>query len=146
MIVTIHVAAVAYMVRTLGRPSTLAGSLIWTPLTISVAVFLSWPVSRAITRAFDPGESGPDRICPRCGRSEIRPLIRPGTGLFQPVTGYRCASCWSILRKEGETWVVTTTPDRSESIDPSGISFLSDPLGAHEIQFLDDQPESTDRA
>ena len=69
MLVTLHVAAVASVFRTLAAPSTLAGSLIWVPLTVSVAVFLSWPIGRAIAGAFDPGE--PPRTCsdtaPRCG-------------------------------------------------------------------------------
>ena len=140
MIVTIHVAAVAYIFRSMSRPTTLAGSLFWIPLTISIAVFLSWPISRAIIRAFDPGDIIHDRICPRCGRPEIRPLIRHGAGLFQPVAAYRCAACWSTVRHDGENWRITSTPDQAEPVSASEIAYLSDPLGADEIQFLDDVP------
>jgi hypothetical protein len=145
MVVTIHVAAVACVIRSLATPSTLVGSLLWVPATISVAVFLSWPVGRAIVRAFDPGDVGFDRICPTCGRPEIRPLIRPGTGLFHPITGYRCAACRSTLRREGEAWVVALEPRDGQPIDPSGISYLSDPLGEDAIRFLDDPPGSPGR-
>jgi hypothetical protein len=112
MLVTAHVAAVSYVVRLLVTPSTLVGSLIWVPLTISLAVFLSWPIGQAVASAFDPGDARTERTCPNCGRRELRPLIRPGAGLFQPVTAYRC--------------------------DASGIDFLADLPIEGDIRFLDE--------
>jgi DNA-directed RNA polymerase subunit RPC12/RpoP len=140
MVVTIHVAAVAYVFRSLARPSTLRDTMVWVPATIAVAVFLSWPIGRVISRAFDPGESGVDRTCPRCGRREIRPLIRPGAGLFQPVMGYRCAACWTTFRGDAVSGLEAQPPTETGPIDPSGIDFLSDPLGEDAIRFLDDPP------
>ena len=67
MVVTLHVAAVAYVIRGLTRPVTLFDSFVWVPVTIGVAVFLSWPIGRAIAAAFDPGDSSGGLTCPRCG-------------------------------------------------------------------------------
>jgi hypothetical protein len=141
MLVTLHVAVVAYVIRSLATPSTLMGSLIWVPVTISVAVFLSWPLGRAIALAFDPEERRVDRLCPRCGRLEVRPLIRPGAGLFQPVSAYRCAACWTTMRDDGESWVVEEGQLHPPPLDPTGIAFLSDPLGDDELRFLDEGSE-----
>jgi hypothetical protein len=140
MVVTIHVAAVAYVIRSLIAPSSVAISLVWVPVTISVAVFLSWPLGRAITWAFDPGELPVDRTCPNCGRGEVRPLIRPGTGLFQPASGYRCVSCWTTFRHDGGRYDLQE-PRWEGPVDPSGIAYLSDPAGEDEIRFLDEGPK-----
>ena len=142
MLVTLHVAVVAYVIRTLATPSTLIGSLIWVPATISVAVFLSWPLGRAIALAFDPGERRVDRLCPKCGRLEVRPLIRPGAGLFQTVSGYRCAACWTTMRDVGESWVVEEGQLEPEPLNSTGIAFLSDPLDENELRFLDEPSKS----
>jgi hypothetical protein len=117
------------------------GSLLLVPVTISVAVFLSWPIGRAIARAFEPGE-GIDPTCPRCNRGEIRPLIRPESGLSHAITGYRCAVCRATLRQDGEAWVVADEPSYDLPVDLSGIAYLSDPLGEDDIRFLEDPPES----
>jgi hypothetical protein len=138
MMVTAHVAGVAYVVRLLGTPSTLAGTLIWVPLTITLAVFLTWPIGRAVATAFEPGDAGRDRTCPRCGRRELRPLIRPGGGLFQPVNAHRCAACWSTFRVDGDRQVEEPGRRDPEPADPTGIEFLSDPLAEGEIRFLEE--------
>ncbi len=142
MVVTVHVAAVAYVIRSLAFPSTLVGSLIWVPATVSVAVFVSWPIGRVIASAFDPGER-PDATCPRCNRGDLRPLIRPGAGLFQPITSYRCALCRTTFREDGGSRIEEPASPGVVTIDPSGIAYLSDPLEDGEIQFLDDHPGSS---
>jgi hypothetical protein len=142
MLVTLHVAVVAFVIRTVVAPATLASSLVWVPATISVAVFLSWPIGRAIARAFDPGELPLDRTCPKCGRGDIRPLLRASEGLFEPVSAFRCALCWTTMRVVEGSWVVEPGQPEAGLADPSGISFLSDPLSEDELRFLDEPSES----
>jgi hypothetical protein len=142
MVVTLHVAAVAYVVGRLTRPATLLDSFVWVPVTIGVAVFLSWPIGRAIGAAFDPGDSSMARTCPQCGRRDVRPLVRAGAGLFQPVSGYRCAACGTTFRQDGGTRVETQAPPETGPADPSGIEFLAEAVQEGEIRFLDEGAES----
>lgn len=68
MLVTLHVAVVAYVIRIFLRPSNSAAAFfVWAPLTIALAVFLSWPIARGVARAFDPGVGQGDPTCPTCG-------------------------------------------------------------------------------
>jgi hypothetical protein len=142
MVVTLHVAAVAYVIGRFAHPATLMDSFVWLPVTIGVAVFLSWPIGRAIAAAFDPGDSSMDRTCPRCGRRDVRPLVRAGAGLFQPVSGYRCASCWTTFRQVEGTRVETQAPLGSSPADASGIEFVVEAAREGEIRFLDEGTES----
>ena len=142
MVVTLHVAAVAYVIRRLTRPVTLLDSFVWVPVTIAVAVFLSWPIGRAIAAAFDPGDGSKDRACPRCGRRDVRPLVRAGAGLFQPASGYRCAACRTTFRPSGPASLEIQAPREAGPVDPSGIEFLDDTLGEGEIRFLDEGTKS----
>ena len=92
MVVTLHVAVISYAVRSFLRPTSLAGSFaVWVPLSILAALFLSMPIGQAIGAAFHPEDGIFGRTCPRCDRGELRPLLRTGSGLFTPVSGYRCA-------------------------------------------------------
>ena len=142
MVVTLHVAAVAYVIRGLTRPVTLFDSFVWVPVTIGVAVFLSWPIGRAIAAAFDPGDPSGGLTCPRCGRRDVRPLVRPGAGLFQPVTGYKCAACWTTIRQVGGARPEAQAPGNAGPVDPSGIEFLDDTVEDGAIRFLDEATES----
>lgn len=136
MFLTVHVAVVAYVIRSVAMPKTLTGLLIWVPGVIFVAVFLSWPIGRMIASAFEPGNLAFDPTCPRCGR-EVRRLIRPGDGLAKQTTGFRCVSCGATFREDGSrTWEMI--PIEEGPVDPSGIAFLSDPANEEEIRFLDD--------
>ena len=139
MLVTLHVAAVAYVIRRFTRPVTTMDSVVWMPVTIGVAVFLSWPIGRAIAGAFDPADPSIDRTCPKCGRHDLRPLVRPGAGLFQPTTGFRCAACWTTFRHVGGLRVEAQAPPPSSNVDGSGIEFLSEAVSEAEIRFLDEQ-------
>ena len=142
MIVTLHVAAVAYVIRLFTRPDTLLDSFVWVPVAIALAVFISWPMARAIGSAFDPGEAPMDRTCPRCGRREIRPLIRPGMGIFQPASGFRCAACWTTFRQVEGSEVEELARSATGPVDPSGIEFVSETLVEGEIRFLDEGSET----
>ena len=139
MLVTLHVAVVAYILRAFTRPGGSTGSiLLWVPITIGLALFLSWPISRAIASAFDPVEMSIERRCPRCGRCELRPLIRPRGGLFQPVTNYRCAACWTTFHQMGEVKIEEHPRLPNEPIDSSGVQFLDESATEVEIKFLDE--------
>lgn len=139
MIATLHVAAVAYVIRTFLRPTgSPALVFIWVPLTIAVAVFLSWPLARGLARAFDPGEQPNEPACPKCGRTSLRPLIRPGHGLFAEVSGYRCSNCGSTIRRVNHAIVEEPAISNDGPIDPAGIEFLSGEATEGEIQFLDE--------
>ena len=143
MVVTLHVAVVAYVIRTFLRPTSLVGSFfVWVPLTIAVAVFLSWPIARGLARAFDPGQSSGDSPCPRCGRRMLRPLVRPGRERFVIASDYRCAGCETTFRQVGEGIVEEPASSRDGLVDPAGIAFLGEDATAGEIRFLDDRPDS----
>jgi hypothetical protein len=146
MLATLHVAVAAYAVRTLVRPSQLGPSLaVWMPLTLGVALFLSWPIGRAIAAAFDPDRNREihRKRCPRCGRAELRPLVRTGRGIFEPIAGYRCAACWSTLRRVEDRLVAEHRSSSIGPVDPSGIEFLGEPTKEGEIRFLDDGEPGT---
>jgi hypothetical protein len=146
MIVTLYVAVVAYGIRVLTRPISLAGSFgFWAPLAIVVALGLCWPLGQAISRAFD-SEPGFGRICPRCQGGTLRPLLRAGGGLFQPLTGYRCTICRLTIRVvDGRTFEEAPhEPTEPEVPDTTGIAFVEPPAPTStaspgEIQFLDDR-------
>jgi DNA-directed RNA polymerase subunit RPC12/RpoP len=142
MVVTLHVAVISYAVRSLSRPTSLAGSFaVWVPISILLALFLSLPMGRAISAAFGPGQGDAHRRCPRCGFGELRPLLRARSGLFQPLTGYRCAGCKTTYRQVGEAVVEELAP-AGPAADLSGIHFEPPgPVGSVEdpgIRFLDD--------
>jgi hypothetical protein len=140
MMVTIHVAAVSYVIKSLATPSTLTGTLIWVPATISVAVLVSWPIGRAIASAFDASEQGINPTCPSCKRGELRPLTRPDRDIFQPVTACRCALCKTTFRDEGGTWIEEPPSPEAAPANPPEIAYLSDPLAEAEMRFLDEEP------
>ncbi len=142
MLVTLHVAVVAAAVRALAEPTSLVGSfLLWVPVSIVVAVFLSWPIGRAITSAFQPESGSVDRLCPGCGCLGLRPLVRPGGGLFAPVVGHRCAGCGTTYRRvDGETLAEVPLAESAPAGEPE-IRFLAgggsaDPDDSG-IRFLD---------
>ena len=144
MVLTLHVAMVAAVFRAIGRPATLAGSLgVWVPLTISVAVYLSWPLGRAIVAAIRDDRASSSSRCLGCGHFELRPLLRPGRGLFQPVAGYRCAFCGTTHRPVDGRVVVERPASDIGAPGPAGIVFLAEATGpevCEEIRFLDDDP------
>jgi len=144
MLVTLHVAVVAAIFRSLGRPTTLSGSFVfWVPLTILFAVFLSWPLGRALSAAFqaDP-ESGMSR-CGECGTFDLRPLLRSGAGLFGPVAGYRCPRC-GVTYRVAEGGIIVERPIMEVGTgEDSGIEFLFEvprPGDREGIRFLDEDP------
>jgi hypothetical protein len=137
MVVTIHVAVVASIFRTLVSPATLQGSLVWIPLTVSISFFLSWPVGKAVASAFEPGERGVLRSCPRCGLGDVRPVVQPGEGIFQPATGYRCASCRTIFPGIENPSLNQRASPRTSELGSEGIWFLPD-LAEESIRFLDE--------
>jgi DNA-directed RNA polymerase subunit RPC12/RpoP len=144
MIVTIHVAVVAYVVRVLIRPESLLDSIfVAVPVTLAVALFLSWPIGRIFALAFDPGDASAERRCPRCGRRDLRPLIRASGGIFQPVTGYRCAGCWTTFRRVGTQKLVEPPLERDAEVDPTGINFLDQGPSEGEVRFLDGKSDSS---
>jgi hypothetical protein len=138
MMVTIHVAVVAYVIRVFLRPTNWFDSiLVAVPVSIVVALFLSWPISRLLASAFDPGDASADRRCPRCGRGELRPLLRNSGGIFQPVSGYRCAGCWTTYRQVGESNLEEPARQKDEAVDSNGIEFLDRRASESEVRFLD---------
>jgi hypothetical protein len=139
MVATLYVAVVAYVIRALTRSASLVGSfVVWVPLTIVLALFLFWPIGRAIASAFEPREVTIDSACPKCGRREFRPLVREGAELFQPVASYRCAVCLTTLRRVGSSYVEERAPARNGPPDSSGIEFLDREASEGEIHFLED--------
>ena len=143
MVVTIHVAVVAYVFRTLASPMTLQGSLVWIPLTVSVAFFLSWPIGQAVAMACESGERKVVRSCPRCGRVDVRPLVRPGGGIFQPATGFRCAACRTIFAEVENSALDQRASTQTHEPELEGIWFLPD-LTKESIRFLDENPGASD--
>jgi DNA-directed RNA polymerase subunit RPC12/RpoP len=144
MIVTIHVAVVAYVIRVLIRPESLLDSIfVAVPVTMAVALFLSWPISRLFALAFDPQDGSAERRCPRCGRRELRPLLRTKGGIFQPVTGYRCVGCWTTFRQVGTQRLVEPALERDAEVDPTGINFLDQEPSEVEVRFLDEKTDSS---
>jgi hypothetical protein len=138
MIVTIHVAVVAYVIRVLAQPKSWVDTIfVAVPVIIGVALFLSWPISRVLASAFDPGDASVDRRCPKCGRRELRPLLRNSGGIFQPVTGYRCAGCWTTYRQVGELRLAEPPLQSNEPVDSKGIEFLDQGVSEDEFRFLD---------
>jgi hypothetical protein len=142
MLLAIHVAVIASVFRFFSGPDRTQGSVVWVVLMMAVALFLSWPISRAIASAFDPGEVPVTRVCPRCHRRDLRPLVRAGAGLFQPVSSYRCAGCWTTLRLVGDAKIEEPAHPRSEPVDSTGIQFLDGWATEGEIRFLDEPPHS----
>jgi hypothetical protein len=148
MVVTLHVAVISYAVRSFLRPTSLAGSFaVWVPLTILAALFLSMPIVKAIAAAFHPEVGVFGRTCPRCMRGDLRPLLRAGSGLFTPVSGYRCAACRTTFRQVGETIIEEPALDKSSPVEPEGIQFQ---IGSWEvradqteIRFLDEPIDAT---
>jgi hypothetical protein len=145
MLVTLHVAAIASLLRYFQGSRLHDGSLlVWVPLTVAIATLISWPINRAFLAEFhDRGDSG--RICPRCRRDDLRPLIRPGDGIFQPAVGYRCAGCRTTIRWLGESKTIEIPPPADRPVSRSGIRFLDEPDESFEIRFLDDPPETPAR-
>lgn len=143
MLVTLHVAVVAYVIRTFLRPtSPVASFIVWVPLTIAVAVFLSWPLARGLARAFEPDQGSGDPACPRCGPRAIRPLVRSDCGRFLIASDYRCAGCGTTFRQVGEAVVEEPASSKVGLVDPTGIEFLGEDATVDEIRFLDDRPDS----
>jgi hypothetical protein len=139
MLVTLHVAAIATLIRYLNNSRGRDASLIvWVPITIAIATLVSWPISRVLAPSFGRGDRELDRTCPRCRRIELRPMIRPGEGIFALTPIYQCPACRVVVRIEGQSKVVE--PPRSINLraDPSGIEFLDEPATQAEIRFLDD--------
>jgi hypothetical protein len=142
MLLAIHVAVIASVFRFVTGPDRSQGSIVWVVVMMAAALFFSWPISRAIAGAFDPVEVPAHQICPKCRRADLRPLVRHGAGLFQPVSNYRCAGCWTTFRLVGEAKIVEPAPSRMEPVDPAGIRFLDEVAEVGEIRFLDDPGQS----
>jgi hypothetical protein len=139
MLVTLHVAAVATLIRYGIVASHREGSLVlWVPVSIVIATFISWPISRAILSEFKRDHTDFDRTCPLCRRDELRPLVRPGEGIFQPVSSYRCAGCWTTVQMVGDSKVIEPHVSRNGAVSSSGIRFLDESTTEAEIRFLDD--------
>lgn len=144
MLVTLHVAAVASVFRSLSRPSTLLSTFVlWVPLSIFLAVFLSWPLGRAISAAFRPAGELEGGQCRECGADSLRPLLRAGAGIFQPVAGYRCLGCGTTARPVDGGIVLERPTAEVAGSGPPGIAFLIEaprPGDREGIRFLDDDP------
>jgi DNA-directed RNA polymerase subunit RPC12/RpoP len=145
MLLTLHVAAVAALIRAIQPGRGDASLIIWVPITIAVATLIVWPISRMIFSRFDPDSDDPDRQCPRCRRFELRPLIRPGAGIFQAVSNYRCAACWTTVRLMGDSRIVELPREPAINANPAGIEFLDETATEAEIRFLDEPTKSTER-
>jgi hypothetical protein len=70
--------------------------------------------------------------------------VKPGAGLFQPVSNYRCSSCWTAVRILGDSKMIEPLLPRQSTSSRSGITFLDEPTSQDEIVFLDDPPKSPD--
>jgi hypothetical protein len=141
MFVTFHVAAVVTAFRYLAgadRSSTSPG--LW--LVIALFSAVTWPIGPMILASFNSRGDDVDRTCPLCRRGELRPLVKAAGGLFQPVSSYRCAACWAIIRTEGESRVIEPYVSNDATASSSGIRFVDESTTDSEIRFLDDLPES----
>ncbi len=138
MMITLHVAAIAALIRYLngsrGREMSL---VVWVPVTIASAALVSWPMSRLFFQELGDGQGG-DRACPRCRRNELRPIVRPGEGIFQVVTTYRCACCGTKVRMVGDSKVIEPEASMIAPTHAWGIRFLDEPATVEEIRFLDE--------
>lgn len=142
MLVTLHVAVISTVIRSIAGSTGRAGFLaLWVPVAIVLGSFLSWPIGRAIAGAFQPVEFPADGRCPRCGRTPVRPLIRPGAGLFPEEVGYRCARCMTTFRVAEGGFLEEPPPADPARESAAGIDFLPEispgPAEDPEIRFLD---------
>jgi hypothetical protein len=103
---------------------------------------VTWPIGRLIFASFDSRGDDFDRTCPLCRLGELRPLVKAGEGIFEPVSSYRCAACRAIIRIEGDSKVIEPYVPKEAAAISSGIRFLDEATTSSEIRFLDDLPES----
>ncbi len=140
MVVTGHVAVVSCVLRAYFRPTDPATSIaVGVPLSIGLAVFLSWPIGRAITAALRPGPGLDGGPCPGCGDVALRPLSRTRGRLPPVVAGLRCGSCMTTFRTVDGEVIAERPPGEAE---PAGIVFLGEAGPELELEsgvrFLDD--------
>ncbi len=141
MLATVHVAVIAYAIRTFLRPAGSPGAVfVWVPLTIALALLFSWPIARVLTRAFEPGQGPGDPTCTTCGRGVLRPLVRQSRSLFAEAAGHRCSLCGTTFRQVGDAIVEEPATPKDGPIEPDGIEFLGDEASEGEIRFLDEWP------
>ena len=136
LIVTIHAAVIAAVVRRFFDVDDSPCLLIGFSALIGVGGLVLWLTVRSLALAWN-SEAVPDtKLCPRCCRPELRPIVRPGSGLFHPAIGSRCAACWTTFCGDDDCQFREGV-FKPDELDPSaGIWFLSDELSQDEIRYL----------
>jgi hypothetical protein len=143
MLATLQVAAVASLLRYFERPTqTSEWPLLW--VAISLLSLISWPISRGIFTGTQRRSDEDERKCPVCRRVELRPLVKPGAGIFQDVSSFRCRACWTTIRLVEGSLLLEPFRSAERQPVPEGIRFLDEPEAEGEIRFLDDRPKSLD--